>query len=116
MIDGRAAQSHALEHEKIEGIETPGKGRAFAYCPPDLDRQVESDPTNPVCLRSREKHREMSRGNRQKGYELVVVCGALRLRRAIQLVIVSAAAHKERAQRRTKRERSGANGRLHDGA
>ena len=29
---------------KEKGIETPGQGRAFAYCPPDLDRQVESDP------------------------------------------------------------------------
>ena len=29
---------------KEKGIETPGQGRAFAYCPPDLDCQVESDP------------------------------------------------------------------------
>ena len=29
---------------KTEGIKTSGQGRAFSYCPPDLDRQVESDP------------------------------------------------------------------------
>ena len=45
MSKGRIAQSHApLKHEEIEEIETPGQGRAFASCPPDLERQVEGDP------------------------------------------------------------------------
>ena len=59
--------SHVSKHGKIEEIETPGQGGAFAYCPPDLDRQVErSDPNRSHRLRSREKHREMCRGNKKR--------------------------------------------------
>ena len=35
---------------KQKEIDTPGQGRAFAYCPPDLDRQVESDPTRVLSM------------------------------------------------------------------
>ena len=32
-----------FEHDKTKEIKTPGRGRAFASRPPDLDRQVEGD-------------------------------------------------------------------------
>ena len=44
MTEGRWPSPMLSKCEKRKGIETPGQGRAFAYCPPDLDRQVESDP------------------------------------------------------------------------